>query len=190
MFVLSLGLAMDATAVALARGLSAKSVRPRDVALVALLFGGFQAGMPLIGFVIGDRIGDRIAAWDHWIALVLLGALGGKMIFEGLRGREDEGDDASKRPTEKPFALKVLVVLAVATSVDALIVGFTLPIMGAPLVPALAMIGITTAILSGLGVVLGGKVGERFNGKLDVFGGLVLVGLGVKTFLDHTLFAG
>lgn len=180
--VLAVGLAMDATAVAAARGLAAERVRARDVLLVAALFGGFQAAMPFVGWLIGATFGRVVEEWDHWIAFVLLGGIGAKMLWEarkpaGERGASGGGGDV--------FAPKVLVVLAVATSIDALAAGVALPMMGASLAQALATIGVTTAVLSGLGVVVGRRVGDVLGRRLDVFGGVVLIALGVKILVEH-----
>ncbi len=176
--VLSIGLAMDAMAVAAARGLATPKILPRHVLLVALFFGGFQALMPLIGWAIGTSIGPLVQSWDHWIAFVLLSAIGGKMLWEA-RGAADAP------PPGDLYGLKVMLVLAIATSIDALIAGVTLPMIDAPLVLTLATIGITTALLSALGLFAGRKFGSLLGKRLDVVGGVVLIGLGVKTLVEH-----
>ncbi len=180
-FALSLGLAMDATAVAAARGLLIPAVRLKHVVLVMLFFGGSQALMPLLGWLLGSQLGQVVAAWDHWIAFILLGGIGGKMLWEARSG--DDEDDVEK--SDDPFGLRVLTVLAIATSIDAFAVGITLPLLGAPLVLSLATIGVVTAVLSALGLFAGRKFGALLGKRLDVFGGLVLVGLGVKILLEH-----
>jgi putative Mn2+ efflux pump MntP len=172
--LLSVGLAMDATAAAAARGAAATSLRWRAVLAVALLFGGFQALMPLIGWAIGGAIGPRVEAWDHWIAFGLLAAIGLKMLWEARAAKPAADADG-----------RVLVVLAVATSVDALAAGVTLPLVGAPLLPSIVTIGITTAVLSGVGYVAGRRLGAAIGGRLDAVGGLVLIGLGVKILAEH-----
>ena len=185
-FLLAVGLAMDATAVAAARGLAIPKVLPRHVALVAGFFGGFQALMPLIGFSIGAFVGARVGAvierFDHWVAFVLLGAIGGKMLWEARGGGDDDDDDEDG---PDPFALKVMFVLAVATSIDALAVGITLPMLGADLWLSLATIGVTTAVLSALGLFAGRRFGALLGKRLDVAGGVVLIGLGVKILAEH-----
>ncbi len=179
--VLAFGLSMDAMAVAAARGLAVKRVRARHVALVAGFFGGFQALMPLLGFLLGDRVGPAIAAWDHWVVFAVLGGIGGKMLWEALHH-----DSAAAAPTEADaFGLRVMLVLAVATSIDALAAGFALPLLGAPLLLSVAVIGITTAILSGVGLFAGHRFGAALGRRLDIVGGLVLIGLGVKTLVEH-----
>lgn len=179
--LLSLGLAMDATAVAAARGLAARDLRARHAALVALYFGGFQGLMPVLGWFVGRRLGPLVQAWDHWIAFVLLGGIGGKMLWEA-RGAPD--DDAP-RDDGALFAHKVMVVLAVATSIDALSVGVMLPMLRAPLVTTVVTIGVVTAVLSAAGLYAGRRFGAALGKRLDVAGGLVLIGLGVKILVEH-----
>jgi putative Mn2+ efflux pump MntP len=178
--LLALGLAMDATAVAAARGLAATRIRPRHVALVATFFGGFQALMPLLGWGVGRTLGPVVQAWDHWLAFALLGAIGGKMLWDA-RG-------AATAPTaaaSDAFAVKILLGLAIATSIDAFAVGITLPMLGAPLLLSLVTIGLTTAVLSALGLFAGQRCGAALGRRLDVVGGLVLIGLGCAILVDH-----
>jgi putative Mn2+ efflux pump MntP len=182
--LLAFGLSMDATAVAAARGLKLKRIELRHVLLIAGFFGGFQAIMPLLGWLLGSRVGHAIAAWDHWVIFVLLGGIGGKMLWESFRG--DEGDDSDDAAADaNAFGLKVLLLLAIATSIDALGAGIVLPLMGAPLGLSLLTIGVTTAILSAAGLFLGHRFGSALGRRLDALGGLVLIGLGVKTLVEH-----
>ena len=179
LLALAIGLAMDATAAAAAIGLAAPALRARHFLAVGLLFGGAQAAMPVLGWLLGRTIGPSLAAWDHWIAFALLGGIGAKMLYEACAA---DGD----RPRDRdPFAPAVLIVLAIATSIDALVVGVTLPMLGAPLAPAVAAIGVTTAVLSAAGLAIGHRVGTRFGRGLEVLGGLVLVGLGIKILVEH-----
>jgi putative Mn2+ efflux pump MntP len=178
--VLALGLAMDAMAVSATRGIATPKIRPRHVVLVALFFGGFQALMPLIGWLIGTRIGPFVAAWDHWLAFVLLAAIGAKMLWEA---RGDKRTD--ERDTHDPFAPRILLLLAIATSIDALAAGITLPMIDAPLVTSLVTIGVTTALLCILGLYAGRRFGAMLGKRLDVVGGLVLIGLGTKILVEH-----
>jgi putative Mn2+ efflux pump MntP len=178
--LLAVGLAMDATAVAAARGLAARRIELRNVALVALLFGGFQALMPLIGWLVGSSVGVFVEAWDHWIAFGVLGAIGAKMLWEA-RGE----DPSSARDEQAPFAFGALVVLAIATSIDALAVGVTLPMLGAPLLLSLLTIGVTTAILSGLGLFAGRRFGAWLGHRMDAVGGLILIGIGTTILVRH-----
>lgn len=180
--LLALGLAMDATAVSTARGLATPKILPRHVALVALFFGGFQALMPLVGWLVGSRVGPLVQAWDHWIAFALLSAIGGKMLWEA-RGGPAESDQDSR--AADLFGIKVMLVLAIATSVDALAAGFTLPMLNAPVLLSLVTIGLTTALLSALGLFAGRRFGALLGRRLDLAGGLVLIGLGTKILIEH-----
>jgi putative Mn2+ efflux pump MntP len=178
---LALGLAMDATAVAAARGLATPVVRLRHGVIVGLAFGGAQGLMPLLGWLIGNRVGPLVSSWDHWLAFVLLTAIGTKMLWES-RGASVEGTGADRGD---PFGAGPIFVLAIATSIDAFAVGVTLPMMGAPLVMSLMTIGVVTAVLSGAAVFLGRRFGARFGRRLDAAGGLVLIVLGAKILLEH-----
>ncbi len=181
-FALAIGLAMDATAVAAARGLATPVLRLKHVLLVMLFFGGFQALMPLLGWALGSQLGPLVAAWDHWIAFVLLCGIGGKMLLEA-RGGDDDAEE--KADVGDPFGLRVLTVLAVATSIDAFAVGITLPMLGAPLVLSLVTIGVVTALLSAAGLFAGRRFGSLLGKRLDFVGGAVLVLLGFKILIEH-----
>jgi putative Mn2+ efflux pump MntP len=181
LLALALGLAADATAVAVARGVSARQIAARDAVRVALVFGGFQALMPLLGSLLGRAIGSRVSAWDHWIVFVVLAGLGLKMLGDALF-RHDE----KPAPTEQePVEIKVLVLLGVATSIDALAVGVTLPLMGAPLGPSIATIGIVTGLTSAIGLYAGRRFGARLGKRVDVVGGLLLIAVGLNLLIDH-----
>ena len=186
---LSVGLAMDAMAVAAARGVAAPALCARDVLRVALFFGGFQALMPVFGWFLGDAFGSVVSAWDHWIAFVLLGAIGAKMLWEArpslLAGGETEPRAPRAASGDDLFAPRVLVVLAVATSIDALAAGITLPMLGAPLLVSVVSIGLVTATLSALGIVAGRRFGDVLGRRLEVFGGVVLMALGTKILVEH-----
>ena len=177
--LLALGLAMDASAVSAARGLATPKLKPRHAVLVALLFGGSQALMPLLGWMLGQRLGPMVAAWDHWIAFVLLAGIGGKMLWEA---RGSAAADALPRDL---FALREMFVLAIATSVDAFAVGVMLPMLDAPLALSLVTIGVVTAVLSVLALYAGRHFGAMLGRRLDAVGGLVLVGLGVMILVEH-----
>lgn len=181
LLLLSVGLAMDATAVAAARGLSVARVRLRDAALIGALFGGFQAGMPLLGWLAGATFGAAFQAWDHWIAFVLLGGLGARMLWEARNAEENEEAPAGA----EPFALGALLPLAVATSIDAAAAGVTLPLLGAPMVVSIGAIGVVTAGLSAAGALLGGRLGTMAGPRMGYLGGVVLIGLGARTLVDH-----
>lgn len=180
-FLLAFGLSMDAMAVAAARGVAVRRVTLRHVALVSLFFGGFQAFMPLLGWLLGASVGDAVAAWDHWIVFALLSGIGGKMLLESL----SHGAAEAAPKEEEAFKLRVLLVLAIATSIDALAAGFALPLLNAPLLLSLGAIGSTTAVLSALGLFAGHRFGAALGSRLDAVGGLVLIGLGVKTLYEH-----
>lgn len=182
-FLLAVGLAMDATAVAAARGMAARRLQLRHVLAISLLFGGFQALMPLIGWFVGARLGPIIQAWDHWIAFALLSAIGGKMLWEA-RAKPDVDTELAP-DVDALFNVRVLLVLAVATSIDALAVGVTLPMLNAPFASSLVTIGVTTTVLSALGVLAGRRFGAALGQRLDAFGGVVLIGLGLKILIEH-----
>jgi len=171
---LAIGLAMDATAVAATRGL-----RPRrgEALLLAALFGGFQAGMAALGWLLGDYGGRYVAAWDHWIAFGLLVAIGGKMLWEARR----TGEDA---PPARTGAVLYLG-LAVATSIDAGAAGITLPLLGVAPWLALALIGGVTAVLTVAGYRAGNALGRRVGSRLEIVGGVVLIAIGVKVLVEH-----
>jgi manganese efflux pump family protein len=179
--LLAFGLSMDAMAVAAARGLAVRTIGLRHVALVAGFFGGFQALMPLFGWLLGNRVGKAIAAWDHWVIFVLLGGIGGKMLWEAFH----HDDEQAPLDEADAFGIRVMLLLAIATSIDALAAGFALPLMGAPLGVSLAAIGITTATLSALGLFAGHHFGAALGSRLDAVGGIVLIGLGTKTLIEH-----
>jgi putative Mn2+ efflux pump MntP len=179
--LLAVGLSMDAMAVAATRGLAIERIRLRHVALVAAFFGGFQALMPLLGYLLGNRVGPAIEAWDHWVVFLVLGGIGVKMLWEALHhdGTEPVVSEADA------FSPRMLLVLAIATSIDALAAGFALPLLGAPLWLSIGVIGLTTAVLSALGLFAGHRFGAALGTRLDIAGGLVLLALGAKTLFEH-----
>jgi putative Mn2+ efflux pump MntP len=180
--VLAVGLAMDATAVAGARGLASRNpVRIRDALLVALLFGGFQALMPVLGWALGSALAARIAlSWGRWVTFIVLGAIGAKMLYAAFA----EGDDADAKKDDV-FGVKVLALLAIATSIDALAAGLTLALGNMSIALSCAVIGVITAVLSFAGVYVGRHFGARFGKPLEVAGGLVILGLAAKALADH-----
>lgn len=178
--LLAVGLAMDATAVAAARGLAATRLRVRDVVFVATVFGGFQALMPAVGWVLGAQLGRLVAAWDHWIAFALLGAIGANMLREAMKS--PARDDVDSRAPFEPVAI---LALGVATSIDALAAGVSLPMLHAPFVPTIATIGAVTALLSAVGLYAGRHLGGALGRRLDAVGGLVLIGIGTKILVAH-----
>lgn len=179
--LLAVGLSMDAMAVAAARGLLLRRIRWRHVLLIAGFFGVFQALMPLLGWLLGSRVGPAIAAFDHWVVFVVLGGIGAKMLWEARHATDQQAPIEER----EAFRLRVLLALAIATSIDALAAGFTLPLLDAPLLVSLLTIGVTTALLSALGVFAGHRFGAALGRRLDVAGGVVLIALGLKTLLEH-----
>ena len=176
--ILAVALAMDATAVATARSISGSP--RRELIILALAFGVFQAAMAAAGWLLGTSAARWVAQWDHWIAFGLLLLIGGKMIVEALRSRED---DAVPEPST--LGVRTIVILSVATSIDAFAAGVTLPALAAPPLIALILIGIATFVFSILGGLVGGRLGARFGNKLEVLGGVALIGIGTKILADH-----
>lgn len=171
---------MDAFAVAVCKGLAMREARPKSMAVVGLWFGGFQALMPLIGYAVGVQFSGAIEAFDHWLAFLLLGAIGGNMIKEALSPEEEPGD-ASLNP-------KAMVLLALATSIDALAVGVTLAFDDSVnILLSAAVIGVVAFALAMLGGLLGRKLGQLFQKRATLLGGIVLVGIGVKILAEHLL---
>lgn len=176
-FLVAVGLSMDAFAVAVCKGLKMPKINPKQTALIALFFGGFQALMPLIGYLLGTQFEQYIVSIDHWITFVLLAFIGGKMVYESFKKEDDEDD--------KPFNIKELFILAVATSIDALAVGITFAFLNVNIAMAVSLIGVTTFILSAIGVFIGHKFGEKYKSKAEFAGGLILILIGLKILLEH-----
>lgn len=172
---LAFGLAMDATAVSAARGLAGRAAR--EAAILAVLFGGFQAGMAALGWLAGWWVGPYIAAWDHWVAFGLLVLIGGKMLGDAWRNRDDDDH------VPAPATALLYLGLAIATSIDAAAAGLTLPQV--PVAPwiALILIGMITAGCSAAGYLAGGIAGKRFGSRLELLGGLVLIGIGIQLLI-------
>ncbi len=177
LFILAVGLAMDAVAVAICKGLSVSKVRLRHAVCAGLWFGIFQALMPLIGWLLGVRFQAAIERFDHWIAFVLLAVLGINMIREAKSG-EEECCNCS-------FAWKAMLPMAVATSIDALAVGVTFAFLKVDIVAAVAFIGVITFLLSAIGVRLGSVLGQKYQTAAQIFGGAVLILMGLKILLEH-----
>lgn len=178
--VLSLGLAMDATVVSMTDGLSNRKIKISKTLLIGFVFGFFQAMMPLLGFLFGNLFAELIESLDHWIALLLLGYLGGKMLYEGLKKETEE--------EVKELNIKTLLVQGVATSIDAFAVGISFATLHVNIVLAVCSIGIITMVLSIVGVWIGKKFGDLLNNKATILGGLILVGMGIKIFIEHMFF--
>ena len=176
LFLLAVGLSMDAFAVSVCKGLSAGRVRLRHALTAGLWFGGFQALMPFLGWLLGVQFQAFITSVDHWIAFILLGLIGLNMIRESRSGEEEVGAS---------FGAGAMLPLAVATSIDALTVGITFAFLKVPVVPAVTLIGVTTCILSATGVQAGGIVGARGKALAELAGGTVLILMGTKILLEH-----
>lgn len=179
--IIAVGLAMDAFAVSVVSGTAYKQLNIKHALRMAFFFGAFQAFMPLIGAMAGLGLRDYIQNYDHWVAFALLTAVGAKMIYGAFKIAPAEKD-------LNPANIFVLLVLSVATSIDALAVGITLPLLRVPLATAVIIIGLVTFALSYIGTLLGKSVGHLFESKIEAAGGLILVALGVKILLQHLLF--
>ena len=176
-FLIGIGLSMDAFAVAVCKGLKMHKINLKQTAVISLFFGGFQALMPTLGYLIGNSFDKYVEKFDHWIAFVLLGFIGGKMIVESLKGAEDEDKSNS-------FDIKELFLLAIATSIDAFAVGVTFAFLKVNIVFAALLIGTTTFVISALGVFIGEKFGEVWKQKAEIFGGIILIFIGLKILLE------
>ena len=177
LFILAVGLSMDAFAVAICKGLALREVRCPQMALVGLWFGGFQALMPLLGYLVGSRFAGAIEAVDHWLAFILLAVIGGNMIREAL-AKNEAAADAS-------LAWRKMLPLAVATSIDALAVGVSFAFLRVDIVPAVSFIGGVTFLLSAAGVKVGSLFGARYKARAELAGGVILIVLGLKILLEH-----
>ena len=182
LFLIAVGLSMDAFAVSVCKGLAMPKCTFKKAAIVGLWFGGFQALMPAIGYVLGAQFQEAIASIDHWIAFVLLALIGGNMIHEALDNDEEEADAS--------LDVKTMFLLAVATSIDALVIGITFAFLKVNIIPAVCFIGIVTFIISFAGVKIGNVFGARYKNKSEIVGGVILILLGLKILLEHLGFLG
>lgn len=183
MFIIATGLSMDAFAAALCKGLPVKKSTLKEAAVVGLYFGLFQAGMPLIGFLLGVRFQNKIASIDHWIAFFLLGIIGINMIRES---RKVGSTNFSEKNIKESIGFKNMIGLAIATSIDALAIGVTFAFLKVNIITAISLIGIVTFTLSLAGVKIGNVFGEKYKGKAEFAGGVILILMGLKILLDHT----
>ncbi len=181
LFLIAVGLSMDAFAVSVCKGLCMKRLNIRRAVVIALFFGVFQMVMPLVGWALGTQFEQYITPIDHWIAFVLLGFIGGKMLWEAFRGKGDE----TTCEIEEKLDIPELTMLAVATSIDALAVGITFAFLGVDIVPSVILIGATTFVLALVGVAVGHRFGARYEKLANVVGGVVLVLIGTKILLEH-----
>ena len=180
LFLIAVGLSMDAFAVSVCKGLAMPKCTFKKAAIVGLWFGGFQALMPAIGYILGAQFQEAIASIDHWIAFVLLALIGGNMIHEALDNDEEEVDAS--------LDVKTMFLLAVATSIDALAIGITFAFLKVNIIPAVCFIGIVTFIISFAGVKIGNVFGARYKNKAEIVGGVILILLGLKILLEHLGF--
>ena len=177
LLTLAVGLAMDAFAVSICKGLAMREKVLKKGIIVGLWFGGFQALMPTIGFLLGTQFKDQITSIDHWIAFVLLGLIGINMVKEALSNDEEQADDS--------IAVKEMFMLAVATSIDALAVGITFAFLNVHIVSAVSMIGVCTFLISFAGVKIGNIFGTKYKSKAELAGGIILILLGFKILFEH-----
>ena len=182
LLLIGVGLSMDAFAVAVCQGLCMPKLNLRHGLVIALFFGGFQALMPLAGWLLGAQFAESIQHLDHWIAFVLLAFIGGKMVWEALFSREEETVACA---ADAALDYKQLLMMAVATSIDALAVGVTFAFLDVPIVPAITVIGCTTFCISLAGVFIGVFFGGRLQKWAELAGGVILVLLGCKILLEH-----
>ena len=176
------GLSDKAFAVSICKGLGMSRLNKKQAVVIGLYFGGFQALMPFIGWLLGSQFQRYITSIDHWIAFILLGLIGGKMIVEAVKGWNEED---VVEVEDKPIDHKNMLVLAIATSIDALAVGITFAFLGTPILEAITIIGITTMLISIAGVAVGNFFGSKYKNKAELAGGLILVLLGVKILFEH-----
>lgn len=180
--IIAIGLSMDAFAVSICKGLSVRRVRPRNAVSAALWFGGFQALMPVLGFYLGVSFADIVSSVDHWIAFILLGIIGGHMLKESF-----ESD--AECQVDPDFSFKTMLAMAVATSIDALAVGVSFAFLKVNIWIAVLLIGLTTGALSAAGIYLGNIFGSRYKSKAEFAGGFILIVMGLKILLEHTLLS-
>ena len=178
LFLIAVGLSMDAFAVSVCKGLSERSLGAKHYFIIGAWFGGFQALMPLIGYLLGSAFEQYITSFDHWVAFVLLGLIGGNMIREAF-SKDEEDQDAS-------FGFKTMLLLAIATSIDALAVGITFALLpDVNIFAAISLIGVTTFVLSAIGLKVGNVFGAKYKAKAEFVGGVILILIGTKILLEH-----
>lgn len=176
LFIIAIGLSMDAFAVAVCKGLSVQKVKFRHLCTVGLYFGGFQALMPLLGYLLGYHFKDFITSIDHWIAFILLSLVGINMVRESQKQEECLNNS---------FSARTMFPLAIATSIDALAIGVSFAFLNVDIVPAVSFIGVTTFVLSGIGLQIGNIFGAKFKSRSELAGGVLLILMGLKILLSH-----
>lgn len=183
LLILAIGLAMDAFAVAVCKGLSIRKLTIKHPVIVGLYFGIFQAAMPMIGFFLGKQFSDKISAIDHWVAFILLGIIGVNMVRGAIK--EEEEEDCGCNETDNSLKVKEMLILSVATSIDALAVGITFAFLKVNIFMAASTIGVVTLLISAAGVIIGNIFGSKLKSKAEMAGGIILVCLGTKILLEH-----
>lgn len=181
--LIAVALAMDAFAVSIASGVTIKKMHLRHAFRIAGFFGIFQAIMPVAGWSVGRFAAQFIQRWDHWVALALLLFVGVKMIYEALR------NDEEKEGRSDPLNIYILLTLAFATSIDAAAVGITMSFLNVAIIQPALIIGMITFIISFAGIYIGNKSGRLFGGKIEILGGIVLIGIGIKIVIEHVFFS-
>ena len=179
LIILSVGLAMDAFAVSICKGLAMKKMKWKNAIIIGLYFGIFQAIMPLIGYLLGVSFQSVITSIDHWVAFILLVGIGANMIREAMSKEKEEASDSIK--------VKDMLILAIATSIDALAIGITFAFLEVNITLAVSLIGIITFIISVIGVKIGNIFGDKYERKAELAGGIILIGLGIKILIEHLL---
>ena len=183
LMLLAVGLSMDAFAVSICKGLGMKKINLKVTVVLGLFFGGFQAGMPVIGWALGSQFMGIIGPIDHWIAFILLAFIGGKMLWDVFHEKEDGEQESAERRLDH----RELFMLAIATSIDALAVGIAFACLDVNIWSSISIIGVTTLVISFAGVWIGNRFGNRFQKKAEIAGGLVLILIGVKILAEHLI---
>jgi putative Mn2+ efflux pump MntP len=186
-FLIAVGLSMDAFAVAISKGITMKKLNMKNAIKIAGFFGLFQGVMPFIGWLVGVKFNYYVVKIDHWIAFILLASIGGKMVYEAYKNQDECAIDVAS-DEEDELSNKELFILAIATSIDALAVGVSFAFLQVEIVKSVIMIGVITFIISFIGVVMGRKLGCLFQKKAEIFGGIILVLIGTKILFEHTGF--
>ena len=177
--LVGVGLSMDAFAVSICKGLSMKKLKWKNAVIVGAYFGIFQAIMPLSGYLLGTTFSDLVISIDHWIAFILLAVIGGKMLKEAYSNNEEDENDN--------FDFKTMLVLAIATSIDALAIGITFAFFEINIIKAISIIGFLTFTISAIGVIIGNKFRHKYQGKAEILGGVILILIGLKILVEHLM---
>ncbi len=178
LLAIAVGLSMDAFAVSICKGLSMEKMNWKNAMITGLYFGGFQAAMPFLGYILGTGFSDMITNIDHWIAFVLLTLIGGNMVRESLQKEEEKEHDDS-------FTWKTMIPLSIATSIDALAVGVTFAFLNVDIIPAVVFIGFITFFFGVLGVKIGNVFGSKYKSGAEMAGGIILIFMGIKILVQH-----